>query len=114
MVTSCGLLNIISANINQVSAQLFTIDRLMTKRNWHIALVQETGVISKMDPNPHAGICGRMCNNIFFNSPHFNHLQHKQYQAKIAELARAYEAGDIDLLQLNTQSQLARGRHVYP
>lgn len=114
VVTGCGLLNIVSANINQVSAQLLTINRLMTKRNWHILLVQETGVISKMDPNPHVSICGSMHNNIFFNSLHFNHLQCKQYHAKMADLTRAHENGDIDLLQFNTQSQLARGRHVYP
>ncbi len=93
MVTSCGLLNIVLANINWVLAQLYTINRLMTKRNWHIALVQEMGVISKTDPNPHTSIHKNMRNNIFFNSPHFSHLQCKQYDTKMADLAKAYKNG---------------------
>lgn len=114
IATGCGLLNIVSININQVSSQLLTIDRLMSKRNWHIVLVQETGVVGKTTPNPHVALRKSMHHSIFFNSPHHAHLQHKQYDAKVRELALELQEGVINPLQYNTQVQLAKGRRVYP
>jgi hypothetical protein len=113
ITTTCGLLNIVSININRVPGQLQTIDHIMSKRNWHIVLVQETGVISKTSPNPHMVLCKSMQNSIFFNSPHLAHLWHKQYNTKIRDLKMELQTGAINPLQYNTQAQLAGGCHVY-
>jgi hypothetical protein len=86
----------------------------MAKKNWHVVLVQEMGVISKVNPNPHTTIRKTVRNHIFFNSPHYAPLMEKQYNAKILELTREHELGLLDANQFNTQSLLARGRQVYP
>jgi hypothetical protein len=110
IATACRLLNVVSININRVSEWLLAINHLMDKRNWHIVLVQETGVVSKANPNPHVTLHKSMHNNIYFNSLHQAHLQLKQYNAKIRELNVDLQAGTINQLQYNTQTQLANGR----
>jgi hypothetical protein len=85
----------------------------MTKKKWHIALVQETGVISKTDPNLHVSIKRAMCNHVFFNSPHHAHLKEKQYKAKMLELTHEHDEGTLDTNQFHTQLLLALGHWVY-
>jgi exonuclease III len=114
VVTGCGLLNVVSINVNHIHSWLYAINCLMTKKNWHVVLVQETGVISKVKPNLHTSIQRNLHNHIFFNSPHYTSLKEKQYNAKILELTRKRDSGTLDADQFDTQSLLALGRRVYP
>jgi hypothetical protein len=46
-----GVLNVVSANIACSPSHLATIDHLMSKHNWHIVLLQETGVVHDTEDN---------------------------------------------------------------
>lgn len=54
---ACGLLRIVSININCKIARFHDVDHLMTKHNWHIVLIQEMGVVMGVSPCPELAEC---------------------------------------------------------
>lgn len=83
-IAICGaLLNIVTINIHCSSKMLHMVELAMNKHNWHIVLIQETGIIKKLHTNVHDHWRHTLQHHIVFNSPNNENLTIKQKNRKI-------------------------------
>ncbi len=112
VVVAGGILNIVSANLNRKPELLWHLDQLMTKNNWHIVLVQETGIITKNGLDPHLRIRQQMRNKVVFNSPSEAYLRAKLCRKATRALNAERERGDITEAQYTLQLAMLSGATV--
>lgn len=82
-----GVLNLVSVNIARSPAHLDTINSLMTKHDWHVVLVQETGIMCDAGVDMEDHIHHQLSNNIHFNSPLALSLHAKQDATQLSRLS---------------------------
>jgi hypothetical protein len=83
IVVGGAVLNIVTINIHQSSKVLHMVGLAMSKHNWHIALIQETGIIKKLHTSVHEHWWQTLQHLILFNSPNDGYLAAKQKNRKM-------------------------------
>jgi hypothetical protein len=98
-----GVLNIVSINLNRKPHLLQQVDSMMAKKNWHIVLLQETGLITKDGRTQHQDIRRCLCNAITFNSPSEAYLRAKGTRKAVRMLDAKKANGSITEAQHEVQ-----------
>lgn len=101
-------------NGNLVDVDYSPTELISPVDNWHIVLVQETGVVTGTHPCPEAALTATLSHHISFNSPPQERLHKKQYQEKVQSLTALLSSGAIDNLQFHTKCEAAKGAQDFP
>jgi hypothetical protein len=100
------VLNIVTINIHQSSKALHTVGLAMSKHNWHIALIQETGIVKKPHTNVHECWRQTLQHLILFNPPNNGYLAAKQKNRKMELYRRHVSNGSMTEDQLKEKLDL--------